>query len=237
VIVQPHILKDKGTVRLRNVLVNGGLDNTERLVLLENLAWTIKELSPATSTKHDDPLVHEQIGNSGQTHNKSFRDGGNKTVETSIECVYILNDQFFDRERPISKSDNARFKSVIKTIRSVTQRAQSFVQSMVDPGDGSANDLPVFVVTDVSFWCLRDFGSNLMKKAATDQCSSNAYLETIDLYPTHKRSLKTLAAAIDSYMKRNGFWQGPADQQSAQEVILLLYSKLDDKFDMVTLTC
>jgi len=227
VIVQPHILKDKGTVRLRNVLLNGGLDSTERLVLLENLAMTVRELLPATCTLHADALVnHEQNGISGQKYNNPYRDGSNKTAETSIECIYILNDQFFDCERPFSKTDTAQFKPVIKTIRSVTQRAQSFIQSMVDPGDGAAKDLPVFV-TEITFWCLRDFASNLMRNAATDQCSSNAYLQTIKLHPTHKRSLKTLGAAIDSYMKRK--------ESGQKEVIFLLYSKPDDKFDLVSM--
>lgn len=229
VVVQPHILKDKGTVRLRTVLLNGRLDNSERSVSLENLALTIRELYPSTCSHYDETLAHqEQFGNSGYTHNNSFRDGGNKSAE-SIECVYVINDQFFDCERPVSKADTAQFKTAIKTIRSVTQRAESFIQLMVDPGNGAGN---VFVVTNVSFWCLREFGSNLMKSTAS-QCSSNAYLETIESYPMYKRILKTLATAIDSYMRRNGFWDMQGREQ--KEVIILLYSKLDDKFDMVTL--
>ena len=266
------MLKDKGTVRLRTVLLNGGMDSSERLVLLENLAWTIRDLSPSACAGNNDMLVHhhhEQIGISGQAHhqNSSYRDGGggssssnnnnrsSSSIETSIECIYIQNDQFFDCERPVSKADKTQSKTVIKTIRGITQRAESFVQSMVDPGDGAANDLPVFVVTDVSFWCLRDFGSHLMRttvagttetRADYYQCSSSskAYMETIESYPKYKRSLKTLGAAIDSYMKRNGFWRGGPGgggdknqhhHHQYQEVIFLLYSKPDDRFDMITL--
>ena len=110
------MLKDKGTVRLRTVLLNGGLDSTERSVLLEDLALTINELSPAACTGHDDMLTHEQIGNSAQTQSNSFRDNGIKTLETSIECIYCLRDQFFDRERPVSKADTPQFKTIIKTM-------------------------------------------------------------------------------------------------------------------------
>ena len=229
------MLKDKGTVRLRTVLLNGGLDNTERSVLLEDLASTISELSPAACNGHDEMLAHEQIGNSVQPQPISFRDNGIRTLETSIECIYCRRDQFFDRERPVSKADTTQFKTIIKTMRGITQRTESFVQSMVDPSDGAANDLPVFVVADVSFWCLRDFASHLMRTAEADQCSSNAYLKTIELHPSHKRSLKTLGSAIDSFMKRNGFWQGR--KREPQDVIFFLYSKPDDRFDMVTLQC
>jgi len=175
-------------------------------------------------------------------------------METSIECIYVQNDQFFDCERTSSKVDKTQSKTVAKIMRGITQRAEAFVRSMVNPGDGASSDLPVFVVTDVSFWCLRDFGSRLMR-TADSQGSSNhwsatkAYLETIETYPKHKRSLKTLGAAIDSYMKRNGFLTGGEKHQQSssyhhqhhhnhshqQEVIFLLYSKSDDRFDMITL--
>eukprot|EP00536_Pseudo-nitzschia_multiseries_P005127 jgi/Psemu1/323755/estExt_fgenesh1_pg.C_930022 len=226
VIVQPHMLNDKGTVRLRTVLSNGCIDGSENVVLLENLAWTIKDLSYAGN---EDLLVHhrEQSGLSAplQTNNSYHRDG---------------NDQFFDSERLVSKVENkAQSKTVMKTIRGITQRAETFVRSMVDPGDGASNDLAVFVVTDVSFWCLRDFGSHLMKTAEKIQSANKACLETIESYPKHKRSLKTLEAAIESYMKRNGFWKGGSSSgvHGAKEVIFLLYSKPDDRFDMVTLQC
>lgn len=268
VIVQPHMLKDMGTVRLRTVLTNGGIDGTEDVVSLENLAWTIKDLLPTRFTRNDDLNIHrEQSGMSAQSHHQinSYREGDNHhggnnrtpscSMETSIECIYIHNDQFFDSERPVSKVDKAQSKAVLKTMRGITQRAEAFVRSMVDPSDGPSNELPVFVVTDVSFWCLRDFGSRLMRTAdvqvaaigtknntqQSTQCSTNrACIETIESYPKHKRSLKTLGAAIESYMKRHGFWKvgGSNGQQTYhQEVIFLLYSKPDDRFDMVTLQC
>jgi hypothetical protein len=228
VIVQPHVLKEKGTVRLRSVLLNVGLVSTERIVLLDDLASTIKELLPATYTGHGDVLVYEQLGNSSQPQHKKFRDVNNR-IDTSIECIYIQNNQYFDCERPVSNADTAQFKTAIKAIRGITQRAESFIRSMTN-----TNNFPVFV-TGVSFWCLRDFNSNLMRKAEHCQCSNTACLDTISSYPTHKRSLKTLGAAIDSYMKRNGFWRG--DNQTQKETIFLLYSKPDDRFDMVTLKC
>mmetsp|Transcript_7742 Transcript_7742/g.19117 ORF Transcript_7742/g.19117 Transcript_7742/m.19117 type:complete len:1794 (-) Transcript_7742:268-5649(-) len=268
VVVQPYMLKEKKTVRLRTV--GSGVDAAEHLVLLDNLAWTIRELLPTAYTSNDEQ-PREQIG----LEANAYRDGGSgvggnnyrstpsSSRETSIECIYVQNDQFFDCERTASKMDKTHSKTVAKTMRGITQRAEAFVRSMVDPGDGPSSDLPVFVVTDVSFWCLRDFGSRLMRTADSSQaCGSQwsatkAYLETIETYPKHKRSLKTLGAAIDSYMKRNGFSTGGGDSKHQQsgnhhhhqhhhahhnqhhqhqhDVIFLLYSKPDDRFDMITL--
>jgi hypothetical protein len=203
------------------------------LVLLENLAWTIRELSPATNTGFDESTNDQAISSGGQHQSNSNREPG-KTIEPSIECIYVQNDQFFDSERPVSKAETSNFKTVVKSMKAIAPRAGSFVLSMVDPRAmaGAANGLPVFAVNDVPFWCLREFGSNLMRRA-DEKSSNNACLDTINSYPAHKRSLKTLGAAIDNYMKRNGLWQGEGTQ-SRREVVILLYSKPDDRFDVVT---
>lgn len=256
------MLKDKGTVRLRTVLSNGTIDGTEQLVSLDNLAWTIRDLLPTSCGGNDDHLFlpRDQISHSGQVHqSNNYRDGntGNNTnyrstsstMETSIECIYVQNDQFFDSERSASKVDKTQSRNIAKTMRGITQRAEAFVRSMANPGDGPSNDLPVFIVNDVSFWCLREFGSHLMRMTDHNindkqhQWSANkACLETIESHPKYKRSLKTLGAAIDSYVKRHSFWTGGSagekhNHNQHQEAILLLYSKPDDRFDMITLQC
>lgn len=266
------MLKDKGEVRLRSVLSNGSVEGgSEQLVPVETLAWTIRDLSPTAGTSSDDlgrrPL-DSKVGASGPDNVKHETSSGSSSREPSIECIYVQNDQFFDCERPVSKADSrAKSKTITKTMRGITQRAEAFLRSMVDPGDGPSSDLPVFVVTDASFWCLRDFGTHLMKSVdgqagggggddyPRNQCSSaRACLETTESYPGQKRSLKTLGAAIDNYMKRNGFWNGGGqageknhghnhgnhhhhNSDHRQEVIFLLYSKPDDRFDMVALQC
>ena len=256
-VVQSYLLKEKKTVRLRTV--RSGVDGTEQMVQLDNLAWTIRDLLPTAYTSNDEQ-PREQTGLESNVYRdgatgvsgNNYRSTPSSSMETSIECIYVQNDQFFDSDRPASKADKTHSKTVAKTIRGITQRAEAFVRSMVDPGDGPSSDLPVFVVTDVSFWCLRDFGSRLMR-TADSQAHSNqwsatkACLETIEKYPKHKRSLKTLGAAIDSYMKRNGFLMGGDKQQSSsnyhhqhhqnhqKELIFFLYSKPDDRFDMITL--
>ena len=256
------MLKDKKSVRLRTV--RSGIDGTEHLVSLENLASTIRDFLPVACNSSDEQ-PREQTGLETNSYREGnsvsggniYRSTSSASMETSIECIYVQNDQFFDSERPASKADNTHRKTVVKTIRGITQRAEAFVRSMVNPGDGPSSDLPVFVVTEVSFWCIRDFGNRLMRTANSvasihQWSATRAYLETIEIYPKYKRSLKTLGAAIDSYMKRNGFltggsagdkhqqninyqYQNSNHNSHRQEVIFLLYSKLDDRFDMITL--
>jgi hypothetical protein len=229
VIVQPHMLKDKGLVRLRRVLLNGAPDNSndsEQVVSLDNLAWTIQESSPNSGSGNED-TSNDPAVSSGQAQSNIHREGG-RNIEPSVECIYVQNDQFYDNDRPVSKADTSNFKSVIKAMRGITQRAESFLHGMVDRTE---TVLPVFAV-DVDFWCLREFGSRLMK-TARNQGYSSVCQEVIDAYPSYKRSLKTLSSAIETYMKRNGFGQG--DKPPKREVTLLLYSKVDDRFDMVTL--
>jgi hypothetical protein len=237
------MLKDKGSVRLRSVLLHGQPDtssNNERLVLLEDLAWTIRELSPSTNSGHDESVNDPAMSSGGQNQSNSNRETG-KTIDASIECIYVLSDQFFDSERPVGKADSTSVKSVLKTMKGVTQRAESFVLAMVDPRStrsSAASVLPVFAVYDVPFWCLRDFGSNLMRRP-DERSSGYACTETINSHPAHKRSIRTLGGAIDNYMKRSGFWQGggagnQTGHQSRREAVILLYSKPDDQFDLVT---
>jgi hypothetical protein len=229
--VQPYLLKEKGMVRLRRLLRDGGVpDNVEQLVSVETLAETMLELCP-----DDDPGA-DRVGQSSivqQQQQNNNREPNVKTMDPSVECIYIQADQFFDNERMISK-DLANFKTVIKSMRGVAQRAESFVKTMAT----NENVLPVFAVADLSYWCLRELGTQLMKMSPNQKegCKS-AILETTSSYPSHKRSLKSLGAAIDNYMKREGLWQGDGKHNKRHEVMLLLYSKLDDQFDLVTLPC
>lgn len=214
-------------VRLRTILRDGGIpNNTEQFVSLETLPETIRELLP------DDDVGTDQIGpTSGQQQQNSNREATTKIMDPSVECIYIQNDQFFDNERVVSKDVN-NFKTVLKSMRGIAQRAEAFVTTM------ATNDsvLPVFAVADLSYWCLRDFGTQLMKQSQ-EGCKT-AILDTTNLHPSHKRSLKTLGAAIDSYMKRQGHWHvNDGKHPKRQEVMLLLYSKLDDQFDLVTIQC
>jgi hypothetical protein len=238
VVVQPHTLREKGTVRLRITSSSTSSDSytgNEQIVSLDNLPTTILELSSIEAADHTYESSSDQIdaSNSNIGITGSHRNSA-RNIEPSIECIYIQNDQFFfDYERSVTK-DVPNHKALLKSVRGVTQRAEGFVTAMIDPA--FTDDIPVFAVADVPFWCLRDFGTTLMKKSS-EECCSNACLETIDAHPNYKRAIKTMGAAIDNYMRRKGLWQsaGTILKSNRREVVLLLYSRLDDKFDLVTL--
>jgi hypothetical protein len=245
VIVTPHVLKDKGSVRLRSVFSEAsgdgsGPNSNEQLVHIDNLVYTIRELSAENSGTIDE--IQEE-----QTDSMTpIQGGGNRDVTTgkackpAVECIYVDQDQFFSSDRSISKGESSNWKSIMKTMKSISQRGESFVLSMADSTSCGSGNLPVFAVADVSFWVLRDFGTCLMMRSENEQNATSAGLEIAEKHPKHKRVIKTLAAAIENFMKRNGYWVGSSGQKSGHHkrqklTTILLYSKVDDRFDMATL--
>jgi len=235
--VQPHLLRDKGSVRLRRVLFEGGMDlsndsSNEQFIAIENLAWTIRQVSESngaeeTTEDQSDALLHNQ-----PTANRDL----SRTVKTpSIECIIIHHDQYFSFGN--ASKTNPAWKMAIKTMKGIIQKGDSFLSSLVDPSSAT-EALPVFAVADVSFWVLRDFGTCLMKR--TNELSVGAAcVDATEMHPEHKRVIKTLGRAIENFMKRNHFWpsgsHGQAHQLKKVNVVVFLYSNMDDSFDMVTL--
>lgn len=241
VIVQPHLLRDKGSVRLRHVLGDGGgadssSSGNEQFVAIDNLAWTIRELCPETSNGVDES-TEDQPDSLIQNQSSNIRDSS-RSLKPSVDCIFVDHDQYFDSDKPVSKADVPNWKALLKTMKGIAQKGESFVSSMADPSTNGAGDfLPIFAVADVSFWVLRDFGTMLMKRA-NERSTTGACLEIKEQYPKHKRTIKTLGSAIDNFMKSNGFWVTTGSHGNAVPkvvVIILLYSKVDDRFDMVTL--
>jgi serine/threonine protein kinase len=246
VIVQPHLLKDKGSVRLRRVAFDSmaqgpsSSSGNEMIVQLNYLATTI--LGDAFWTEDTAEDQTETVV--GPTTNS--RDYRSSSRVAQVECVYVDEDHYFSNDREINKSDTPHWKTYLKAMRSATQLAETYLSNLQDSTSqplASMEGVPVFAVSEVNFWVLRDFGTSLMRRERREQSASGACTETIDRYPKHKRVLKTLAMAIDNYMKRHGMW-GSRDHlhkrrvgSSSSVITMLLYSKTDDRFDMVTLEC
>jgi len=240
--VQPHLLKDKGSVRLRRVLSEGGMEassgnGNEQYVALEDLAWTIRDLSSETNGG-----IEERTEDVSDGHvpisSTNAREQQLKTFKPSIDCVFVDNDQYFGSDRPTPKGELS-WKAISKTMKSILQRGESFVSSLIDSSKQSSKDsLTIFAVAEVPFLILREFGTCLMKRSK-EHSANGACHEMIDLHPKYKRVIKTLGGAIENYMKRKGFWMVGSNSQSQHvphlNIIILLYSKIDDRFDMVTL--
>jgi hypothetical protein len=210
----------------------------EQFVPLQSLASIIREMSDALGTDAEramtDESYHESLAASRAGTNEI------QTARSSagqVECVYIDQDQYFSEDMKVSKSDTPHYKGVIKSLKGLTQRSEAYLGSHLN----ASGPTPVFGVSDVPFWVLRDFGSSLMRREAKEQSAVGASIEATENYAKGKRALKTLAMAIDNFMKKRGLWDQNNSHRSqkssggSQLVTILLYSKQDDRFDMVSL--
>ena len=175
---------------------------------------------------------------------KESRGSGRKT---NVECIFVDHDQYISSTREISKGDSLHYKTYLKGVRSIRLAAESFVDSLQNPSgqsDVGLEGVPVFAAADLPFFALRDFGTSLMRRETTEQSASGTATEMMEKYPKHRRVIKTLSIAIDAFMKQHGFWSGSAtsgstvnDHSSSSLMTVLFYSKVDDRFDVITLTC
>lgn len=239
VIVQPHLLRDKHSVRLRRISFDSSSTHSatgEVFVTLDNLVTTILE---------DAPVGEETAGMDETTEmGNTIQSSGTVSHRASVNCIYVDNDVYYGIDREVTKSETPHWKTYLKSIKKVELSAESFAEKLHESDGG--RQVPVFAVTDATFWALREFGTTLMRREV-DQSATSAYMETSEKYPKYKRSLKTLSSAIDTYMKRHGIWTSnfgggkhrhhhKAEKGSAELMTILLYSKPDDRFDVVTLS-
>ena len=256
VIVQSHLFVDKRAVRVRQIHPEQQSSSGEVFVPIENLVWTIKDLSEGGLLAGDNQGRAES---NSETLETAHATASSKNA-TSVACVYVDQDSHFGIDREVSKNETSQWKAYLKAMKKIELSAECFIDaSFHDCTKNYDNNVPVFAVSDASFWCLRDFGTSLMKHEA-EQNASCPFLETSEKWPQFKRSLKTLASAIEMYLRRQNIWSvagsgknhtttsdgaesymdrsrsdnNPTDSSSCL-VTLLLYSKVDDRFDMVTL--
>lgn len=220
VIVQPHLLRDKGSVRLRRIrfdTLSGG--GNEVLVSLDNLASTI-------SSGHGEEVELSERS----AVNDGFDAAPAKT--SLVECIYVDTDQYYGLDKQVSKSDTSNWKAVLKSIKGVTQRSEAFLDTLTDTQVAApVQGTPVFCVHHLSFWEIREFGTLLMQRNGDPIAAS---WDATELHPKRKKVFKTLAMAIDNLLKKYAVWKQDSTT-TKQQLTLLLYSKVDDRFDMVTL--
>lgn len=221
VIVQPHLLRDKGAVRLRRIVFgamgsNSSMAGNELFVELDRLASTISAM--------------RLDGNEGASESE-----WSKGSHPSLECIYIENDQYYGSDKQIFKSENPQWKSILKGLKTLSQKSELYLDSL-SAAHGSTLPVVVFGVV-LPFFVLRDFGTMVMRRCSIGECSaSGAALECTERYPQHKKALKALGMAMDTSMKRHGYWTGSAKDVTKQGLLtILLYSKSDDRFDVVSL--
>lgn len=164
-------------------------------------------------------------------------------LKSSVGCVYVDHDQFYDIDRPVNKAETPNWKAVLKTMKVIVQKGEQFASGLLE-----GESFPIFAVADISFWALRDFGTSLMKLGHQEKSCLGACRQITEEYPKFKRILKTLGTAIESYMKHNGYWatnngghinsrQNNSTRGGQLLVPILLYSRADDRFDLISLEC
>ena len=234
VIVQPHLLRDKGSIRLRRIAfdsLSGSTGGNEIFVSLDNLASTV-------AVGADEDIFSKEPQESSrslkQTPMESDVSSGQKSSYPQVECIYVDTDQYYGLDKQVNKSDTSHWKSILKGIKSVSQRSEAYLNEMTETHmSAPVQGTPVFAV-NLSFWELRDFGTCLMKNEGS---AMGASLEEITkTYPRHKKLFKTLCMAIDNLMRKYGMWYAKDTKDGAStQVTILLYSKMDDRFDMISL--
>lgn len=251
VIVQPHLLKDKSSVRLRqvpfDVLPQGPSNSggcTELVVTLEDLASTITGLASGRGSDETDDDASVDIASPPT----GWKENRGSSRRTRVECIFVDHDQYISSTREIYRSEMPQYKSYLKGIRSVQLSAESYIASLQNPlgqADVGLEGVPVFAASDLPFFALRDFGTALMRRERKEQSATGTATEMMEKYPKHRRVIKTLSIAIDAFMKQQGFWSGSAtsgtsdgnDHGSSALMTILFYSRVDDRFDIISLSC
>lgn len=236
VVVQQHILKEKNLVRLRSITPDGisaGSGTNEMSVTLEDLASTIL----GAGSKRSELYTGDEVSAKETPNSRESR--SNKASE--CVCVFIDNDQYFGNDREVSRNETLHYKSFLKGLKATKLAAQNFLSNMHDV----SHQVPVFAVADLTFFMIRDFGTSLMQREIYEQSSSGACNELIEKFPKQKRSFRTLSIAMDNFMKQKGIWVNTASGKNnvqdtfqtplhSSPMTVLLYSKIDDRFDMIT---
>ena len=226
VVVQPHLLKSKASVRLRHIISSTSsgpvYDGSEEVVPLSSLPSLILDrLGSLGSDSKDD--VHLDHSHHHQTNGDSSHQIQPHGTIVDMECIYVSTDQYFDNEHRVN---NTQWKSIKKIMRTSSQNVSSHVSDIINQ-----QNAPV-VAIDLPFRVVRDLGSSLTFDGI--ECL-NGSSEIISKYPQYKKILRNLMYALDALVQKKS--QGSSDSTKSGELNLFLYSTVDDKYDLITLEC
>mmetsp|Transcript_23314 Transcript_23314/g.33919 ORF Transcript_23314/g.33919 Transcript_23314/m.33919 type:complete len:642 (+) Transcript_23314:278-2203(+) len=241
VIVQPHLLRDKGSVRIRPVLsdssgVSFQSSGSEDFVALAELPGVLND-KLVSMTFHDNNCPQREQNSQGIGIERQATPGSSLSTrdvhsvpKTNIDCIHVDTYQFYGLDK------NADIhKSIRKIMKTVTQKAESYVHEV----SGGSN--VTCISSDLPFLVLREFGTCIMTKSAKD--TFGASVDIIDKYPQHKKILKTLSLALDNLIRHQGipdnsFKSRGANDGSNRQLSTLnvfMYSIPDDRYDLISL--
>jgi len=226
VIVQPHLLKSKMAVKLRQTITNttsGPLfKGSEELVTMSSLPSLLLERLSSLSEVDGGPTSRSNRKRTGSDdmHPADLpnqpalaRESSNVPVQShnniDIECIYVGTDQYFDNDHRVNNSEHKHIK---KVMRSSTQKMTCHINDVFD-------QITPVVAVDLPFRVVRDIGTTLI----FDGLQSLSGEITIK-YPHHKKLLRSLMYALD-VLTRKG----------RSHLQIFLYSVPCDKYDLITL--
>lgn len=230
IVVQHHLLQEKGCIRLRTILDNYQVQNgwQEVVIPLSSLASEIQDrcfrLSGEVTKEIPTQSVTEKPISSRDISNAS---GRAYSVPSDFECIYIDSDQFYlDLEHASGK--DPKMKSVLKVMKTSRQNAESYVSNILV-------DTPV-LVAPIPFRIVREFNTEAMfGNGPTVSSSTSSMMVT---HSSHKKVLKSLASCLDHLLRRFEA-EPPKKYKSCSKGSIfsfLVYSIPDDRFDLLTLS-
>lgn len=223
VVVQPHLLKSKAAVKLRQITttsVSGPVyDGSEEVVPLSSLpSILIDRLNSRNDADYDSARVseppHQHASHGEPSHQLQHSHHGN----IEIRCIYVGQDQYFDNEHRVN---NSQWKSIKKIISSSQKKMMSHMNEVVD------ESTPIIAI-DLPFRVVRDLGSSLIFQGV-DSLNSNSEITT--QYPQHKKLIRNLVYALDALVRKHQ--GGSVGSDGKKHLRLFLYSISSDQYDMV----
>lgn len=222
VVAQPHLLREKGSVRLRHI-VGEGFD--EDFVPLEELASKMKEqlaLHEVAAGAARGANNTESVRMAGR-QSSSTGDDNKASTSAAVQCIYCDETEYYIQhdleKRKGSSSDKATAKAAKKELSRAMQKAEAYIHC-VSTSTSLGQGTPV-IASALPYLVLRDLGTALVTSATT----SDAITVVAARFPNYRRILKTVGMSIDHAMSES--------MPSPKRLELLLYSIPDDRFDLI----
>jgi hypothetical protein len=219
IIVQPHLLKTKAVVKLRQTAphtISGPIyKGNEEIVPLASLqSLLLERLSSRIGAREDSQLTDIP----SQPSSSDLQMQSNNNID--IECIYVGADQYFDNDHRVS--GNPQWKQIQKVKKSTTQKIANRIR------DFSDQSTPVIAI-NLPFRVVRDVGSMLLFEGIESLTGTEVELK----YPKHKKLLRTLMYALEALVRKH---HSQRNLEGKRQLTLFLYSISCDNFDLVTLT-
>ena len=226
VIIQPHLLKSKAAVRLRQITSHTAsgvqFNGSEEIIPLTSLpALLLDRLSSVGDTNDDTNSssdAQNQLAINGDSSNVHLQPHSN----IDIECIYVDNDQYWDNEHRV---DSASWKQIKKIMKASSQKMASHIGDVIEKGT------PV-VAVNMPYRAVRDVGNTLIFDGI-ESLNSTASNGIATKYPEHKKKMRCLMYALDGMARKDHI---KCNSDGKNEMRLFLYSIPCDKYDLITLT-